>query len=205
VSIRLSDLTPEQRAHVAKQDAEQRRARKLNTPAAAEPAAGVVYFFVNGDPPRITHQAKKIGRKFVQGGGRGPLRLYDDERLKALHQWYATYIRPNTDLRIAPPASLHVQFRFEGDDDFLAVDPRWFVQKPDADNAAKPVTDVLVKQGWLEDDKQVAMLRVEKIEIGERNGSSQTSPGVYIALRTITHKPIVQPLPPQRGIIIRGG
>lgn len=197
MGITWSDLTPAQQAHVRREDLT-RRSKQQATPVAVEAeAAGVVYFFLEGDIPTATHHSKTIGRRF-RGDGTSHATLIDDPSLKAARQHYAIQIKPNTGQRLKAPIGVTVQFRF------TAKMAGWKMTKPDCDNLAKTLVDAIVRHGWFSRDELVCVLHVEKVDLAGQTQKQRAlfAPGCWVKCRTLTQPPIIYPVPSQRAVLL---
>jgi Holliday junction resolvase RusA-like endonuclease len=134
---------------------------------------GGLSFELSCVPPRVTHQSKRIVRvgKFS--------RLADAPELKAAHALLDTLLLPYQPAApLTGPVSLTLTFTWP----WLASDSKKVralgriphAKKPDADNAAKGVTDRMAALRFLEDDGQVVELLVRKFR--------GASPGIAVAV-----------------------
>jgi Holliday junction resolvase RusA-like endonuclease len=131
------------------------------------PVVGRVELVFKGEPPTVTHQAKVIGRR----GRSGKACLRDSQELLDAAEALAAGIPFNTGKTIlATPIAMSAQFVWPHDFG-------WYEEKPDLDNALKTLTDVLVKRGWIPDDKAVVRLR-------DCTKTRGPKPGIYILLET---------------------
>lgn len=129
----------------------------------------MIEFFIPGNPPRTTFQAKKIAVR-----NNRPV-MYDSPEAKAAKEYfmYATSAyRPKEPL--TGPVSLDVAWSFQSKS---AKPGTWKVTKPDCDNLAKTLTDVLTRNGFWADDAQVVKLRVTKV------WSNQ--PGIHVKIEEL--------------------
>jgi Holliday junction resolvase RusA-like endonuclease len=125
-------------------------------------------FFLPCVPPKATHHAKKIVRvgKFS--------RLADKPELVSAREMLMALLRPHQPKKpIAPPIVLSLEFTWPwrgGDSAKTRARGRLpSIVKPDADNSAKLLTDVLVALRFIEADQHIAELTVRKW-IGEPAG-----------------------------------
>ncbi len=114
------------------------------------------------DPPTVTHHAKELGMRYGKGKRLIPT-MRDRPELEAAKGLIGAGLaqcrvragrRPR--YPIAEPIILDVTFCFR------APQPAWWSRKPDRDNLCKTFTDVLVRNGWVEDDKLIVGGIVEK-------------------------------------------
>lgn len=130
-------------------------------------------FFLPIVPPRTTHQAKKI----VRVGGF--TKLADKPELKAVVSDYMTLLRPHAPAKPMEGAiKLHLEFTFpwrkSEPKKNRALGAKAHTSKPDWDNMAKTIVDVMVKLGFMCDDSQIYSGTVEK-----RWGDF---PGIYVTI-----------------------
>jgi Holliday junction resolvase RusA-like endonuclease len=122
------------------------------------------------EPPTVTHQAKKI--RVV----RGRRVLADDPRLKQARENYVVGLRVNRKYKpkkpLKGPLRLRLLFGFAGERQ------EWHVEKPDLDNLAKTLQDVLAAEGWIAPDQKVSSIALDKISAWE--------PFIAIAADTLT-------------------
>jgi len=90
---------------------------------------------------------------------------------------YALQFRPKTPIPKGVPVRLELAFRYawrEKDAKLTSLVRRWKYTRPDCDNLAKQVTDVLQHLQFFEDDQQIAALIVRK--------EWATEPGVFVSV-----------------------
>lgn len=118
----------------------------------------LIEFTLKTEPPKVTHQSKKLGWRTGKGGKKRPS-LRDSEKLKGAIDTYAVDLmtQPNR-----PPVPLtgnlflHVFFIWRADE------AGWYPQKPDGDNAYKTLCDAMAAAGYFVDDKMIVHFSVSK-------------------------------------------
>ena len=110
--------------------------------------------FLPIDPPRTTHQQKKVA--VVHGK---PV-IYQPSRLKnavSVLGWSLAPHKPKEPLK--GPLALVVRWKFHGQ----KKKPGWKVTRPDTDNLQKALKDEMGKLGFYQDDAQVVHEECEKV------------------------------------------
>lgn len=164
-------LTAEQRRALAARDRAGRRA----------PVPGTAIGFIPGEPPTVTHHDKILKPR----GREGKLKPVDSPALTAARSHYLFAIPQRSGPAVAGPLMLQLIFCWS---DAAATEVTWRQVKPDADNAAKVVTDILAMRGWVENDSRVACLEVWKVGLPVGHAFN---PGVLVALQTMWLAPVL--------------
>lgn len=196
IPIKLANLSPQARAAIAAVAQAgalgQRRAPKRAAAAAAKalaprpslPPAAVAWhdggrsvaLWIPGDPPVVTHQAKRIERR------RTHMALVDSPALNAAVNRYLLQIPQARHAALDGAVDAWVVFVFPALPGEPAGQPcGWHVDKPDLDNAAKTLLDRVVERGYLADDRLVAQTRAAKLRGAHA--------GVAVLLRPLTEIP----------------
>jgi Holliday junction resolvase RusA-like endonuclease len=149
-------------------------ADRERNPAKYTPIAGIIVGFLPGQPPTVTHHAKKIARR----GDR--LKLVDSPGLTAARTQYLSKIPENAGPPIAGPLMVRLEFSWA---EKAATKLAYRQAKPDADNAAKVVLDLLCERGWIANDAQVSVLAAIKLNVP---AAEAHKPGVTVLIQTIT-------------------
>ena len=111
-------------------------------------------------PPTVTHQAKVIGWRRSARTGKTWKGLRDSDELRLARDTYIKLLRASRQKPRTPVAGpVHLAIAFC----WLGEARAFYLQKPDWDNAAKTLQDVLVEEGWIEDDRAVAVALVWKL------------------------------------------
>ena len=106
------------------------------------------------DPPRTTHQQKKIAVV------NGKPHIYTPARLSAALSvlgWSLATHKPKEPLK--GPLALVVRWKFKGQ----RKKPGWKITRPDTDNLQKALKDEMGKLGFYQDDAQVVHEECEKV------------------------------------------
>ncbi|MBQ9328928.1 MAG: DUF1732 domain-containing protein [Solobacterium sp.] len=115
-----------------------------------------IRFTIPIQPPAKTFQDKGIG--ISKSGKRY---LYDRadlaEEKEKLKAWFS-HFRPEQPLKA--PVGMSLGFLYKETDRHHAM--TWKTTKPDCDNLAKTITDILQELGFFKDDKDIAELYVAK-------------------------------------------
>ena len=120
----------------------------------AESEGKKIEFELHIDPPRTTHQQKKVS--VVHGQ---PV-FYQPSRLKnavSVSGWSLAPHKPNEPLK--GPLALVVRWKFKGQ----RKKPGWKITRPDTDNLQKALKDEMGKLGFYQDDAQVVHEECEKV------------------------------------------
>jgi Holliday junction resolvase RusA-like endonuclease len=141
----------------------------------------VIDVFIPCVPPKTSHHHKKIGFRFGPGGVKHPTLVDRKELHQSRGDWLSLLMPHAPAAPLEAPVLLDLEFTWpwrNSDtkrDRLLGRIP--CIVKPDADNMAKTITDVLVMAGYVAHDAEIADLRVTKW-IGDR-------PGLRLQMRTI--------------------
>jgi Holliday junction resolvase RusA-like endonuclease len=148
-------------------------------------------FIVPGVP---TGQPRHRSRIAKTGAGRQYVQTYEAGVEHPVHGWkdalvrYALPHRPATPL--TGPVQVGLWFRFAAPRANIsrpATAPRlrriWHTSKPDPDNLAKAVLDVLQEVGYFASDAQVAGLGITKCWVLPGGASEEERPGVSVELK----------------------
>lgn len=134
------------------------------------PRPGCAVGFLSLNPPTCTHQHKDL----VMRGGRP--RLVDARELVDAVEAYMIVVN-QAPHAVCGPVGLWLTFRWNRLDaryrnrrklrDWAqtCAAPSWSEQKPDWDNAAKTLQDVIAERGWIARDEGVSFGCISKIEI----------------------------------------
>lgn len=115
----------------------------------------VINLWIPGEPPTVTHQAKKIVRC-----GRFP-KLADSPSLRAAINCYLAQIAPCPREPFDEPVHATVIFIFGDQERSMPV---WRTKAPDVDNSTKTILDVLVERGFIANDKLIVDLNAMKMQ-----------------------------------------
>lgn len=125
----------------------------------------MIHFFLAGNPPTMTQQEHRIGRRRD-----GSFYIYEDRELKeARMQIRSRLARVAPDHPAAGPLRLVVKWMFPNGSHRHGT---YKDTKPDTDNLNKMLKDEMTKAGFWRDDAQVASEIIEKFWSEE--------PGIYI-------------------------
>lgn len=128
-------------------------------------------FFISGDPPTITQQEHRIGKR-----KNGSAYIYEDRELKAVRmKLFNNVYRFRPERPILGPIRLTVKWCFRSSDKHPAR--TYKITKPDTDNLNKMLKDVMTDAGFWKDDAQVASEIIEKFYLDV--------PGIYVRLESL--------------------
>lgn len=122
--------------------------------------------------PTVTAQEK--GEKVVKG----KIIHYDKPEVADAKRLFLAHLsqhKPSEPIPKGVPVGLGITFYYpwNGGD----KDAQWRVEKPDVDNAVKLFIDCMTKTGFWADDKQIASLTVEKLNVNIDKG---VLPGIAV-------------------------
>lgn len=124
----------------------------LPPPADREPETRPVFLELAMSPPTATHHDKQIAPVARKGGG-FRMTLRNSKALQAAQTMYLGHIKPNTRPPIDGPVDVTICFAWAVENP--GDPPSWYQDKPDWDNSAKLLCDVLAERGYLVDDKRI--------------------------------------------------
>lgn len=127
---------------------------RINQVHNAGEGAAKIEFELHIDPPRTTHQQKKIAVV------NGKPHIYTPARLSAALSvlgWSLSTHKPKEPLK--GPLALVVRWKFHGQ----KKKPGWKVTRPDTNNLQKALKDEMGKLGFYQDDAQVVHEECEKV------------------------------------------
>lgn len=126
-----------------------------------------IEFFCPMRLPKTTSQAKKINT--ATGS------VFDSNGLKDAKATYESHLAKYAPKKpLCGALGIEFIFCYEAKPPHLVGEP--YTQKPDWDNAAKVLQDVLAKLNFLKDDKQIVQARVTQVY------TSSDKQGVYVRL-----------------------
>ena len=129
-----------------------------------------MHFFLAGDPPTITAQERRIGKRKD-----GSLYIYEDRELKEVRMQLRARLS-----KVAPedpmdgPLRLVVKWMFPNGQHKHGT---YKTTKPDTDNLNKMLKDVMTDMGFWKDDALIAIEEVWKMYSDE--------PGIVIRIETL--------------------
>lgn len=113
-------------------------------------------------PPTVTHHAKELGMRYGKRGKLIPT-MRDRPELEAAKEAIVMgFARRLPGSSRRPRSPVDVKLIMDVTFCFYAEIPAWWGEKPDRDNLCKTFTDVLVRDGWVKDDKLIVGGHVEK-------------------------------------------
>lgn len=124
-------------------------------------------FFMNMNPPTVTHQEKRVTVK------NGKPIFFEDTNLKnarAVFMAQLTRFRPDAPLEGA--VQLLTKWCYLG----KTAEPKYKTTKPDTDNMIKLLKDCMTRSGFWADDAQVACEVTEKFVVPDK-------PGIYVFVK----------------------
>lgn len=122
-------------------------------------------FFLEGNPPTVTHQEKKV--RVVNGRPR----FYEPEALKSARATFAAQLRHHCPAApLQGPVRLYVRWQFPRG---RHKDGAWKTTRPDTDNLQKLLKDCMTDAGFWKDDAQVVEEECRKIW--------SDAPGIYVS------------------------
>ncbi|VGO14760.1 hypothetical protein PDESU_03329 [Pontiella desulfatans] len=125
-------------------------------------------FFLAIDPPRTTHQMKKV--RVVKGKPQ----FYEPTKLAEARRDLYEALHPHKPAEpIDGAIRLVAKWCWNG-----KADGQYKTTKPDVDNSTKLLLDVMTKLGYWHDDAQVASLIVEKFW--------SRQPGIFISIEGLS-------------------
>ena len=129
-----------------------------------------MHFFLAGDPPTITAQERRIGKRKD-----GSLYIYEDRELKEVRMLLRARLS-----KVAPedpmdgPLRLVVKWMFPNGQHKHGT---YKTTKPDTDNLNKMLKDEMTRTGFWKDDAQVASEIIEKFWSKE--------PGIFVEVQRL--------------------
>ena len=129
-----------------------------------------MHFFLAGDPPTITAQERRIGKRKD-----GSLYIYEDRELKEVRMQLRARLS-----KVAPkdpmdgPLRLVVKWMFPNGQHKHGT---YKTTKPDTDNLNKMLKDEMTRTGFWKDDAQVASEIIEKFWSKE--------PGIFVEVQRL--------------------
>lgn len=129
-----------------------------------------MHFFLAGDPPTVTAQERRIGKRKD-----GSIYIYEDRGLKEVRMQLRARLS-----KVAPkdpmdgPLRLVVKWMFPNG---RHRNGTYKTTKPDTDNLNKMLKDEMTKAGFWKDDAQVASEIIEKFWSNE--------PGIFVEVQRL--------------------
>lgn len=128
-------------------------------------------FFIACDPPTVTQQEHRIGRRKD-----GSMYVYEDRALKEARVFLRTKVQPHSpEEPMQGPIRLIVKWLFPKG---RHRNGEYKITKPDTDNLNKMLKDVMTDAGFWKDDAQVASEIIEKFWAD--------IPGIYVQVDLLT-------------------
>jgi len=133
----------------------------------------VTRFFLDFNPPTVTHQEQKIRILWDKKNNRHIPQKYNPPELEDAKQLYIAHLMKNKLKEpLTGPVALMVQWQFLTKQKKL--DQAWKTTKPDTDNLNKLLKDCMTLTGFWIDDAQVVYESISKIWVKE------APPGIII-------------------------
>lgn len=126
-------------------------------------------FFMNMNPPTVTHQEKRVTVK------NGKPIFFEDANLKNARMLFMAQLsrfRPDEPMKGA--VELLTKWCYIG----KVIEPKYKTTKPDTDNMIKLLKDCMTRSCFWTDDAQVACEITEKFVVPER-------PGIYVRVKEL--------------------
>ena len=126
-------------------------------------------FFMNINPPTVTHQEKRVAIK------NGKPVFFEDTNLKNARMLFMAQLsrfRPAEPMKGA--VELLTKWCYIG----KVIEPKYKTTKPDTDNMIKLLKDCMTRSNFWADDAQVACEITEKFVVPER-------PGIYVRVKEL--------------------
>lgn len=126
-------------------------------------------FFMNMNPPTVTHQEKRVAIK------NGKPIFFEDTNLKNARMLFMAQLsrfRPAEPMKGA--VELLTKWCYIG----KVIEPKYKTTKPDTDNMIKLLKDCMTRSNFWADDAQVACEITEKFVVPER-------PGIYVRVKEL--------------------
>jgi len=149
----------------------------------------VIAFTIRCVPPSVTAQQKRVA--IINGRPR----FFHGAKMKAQEQTWASLLQPHVpQAPVLGPIELKATLVYPHLKDTPKRDLHLVIpkeSKPDADNAAKHLTDLLVTMRFIGDDAKIARLIVEKFH------GPEACVGIRIAIQSMS--PMLSFAPPDGG------
>ena len=126
-------------------------------------------FFMNMNPPTVTHQEKRVTVK------NGKPVFFEDTNLKNARMLFMAQLsrfRPAEPMKGA--VELLTKWCYIG----KVIEPKYKTTKPDTDNMIKLLKDCMTRSNFWADDAQIACEITEKFVVPER-------PGIYVRVKEL--------------------
>ena len=126
-------------------------------------------FFMNINPPTVTHQEKRVAIK------NGKPVFFEDTNLKNARMLFMAQLsrfRPAEPMKGA--VELLTKWCYIG----KVIEPKYKTTKPDTDNMIKLLKDCMTRSSFWADDAQIACEITEKFVVPER-------PGIYVRVKEL--------------------
>ena len=132
-------------------------------------------FFMQMEPPTVTHQEKRVAVV------RGKPRVYEDERLRDARAKLTAHLARHRPVQpLTGPLALSVSWLFP-DKGESHPHGAYRTSKPDTDNLNKLLKDCMTACGFWNDDAQVVVETIVKIWVRPE----QTVPGIFMEVRQL--------------------